>query len=65
MLLEVLYQGCHGRSFLSDSNIDTINRVALLIEALLIDDSINGNGCLTCLAVTNDKLTLTTTNRNH
>ena len=65
MLLEVLYQCSNGRGFLTDSYINTIYRLTSLIETLLIDNGVYCYGSLTRLTVTDDKLTLTTTNRNH
>ena len=64
-LLEVLNESRYRRSLLTDGNIDTIYRLSCLIERLLVDDSINSDSRLTCLTVTDDKLTLTTTDRNH
>ena len=65
MLLQVFYQCSYGRSLLTNSNIDTVNRISCLIEALLVDDGINGDSSLTCLAVADNQLTLSTTDRNH
>ena len=65
MLLQIRYEGSHCRSLLSYGNINTVYRFACIIETLLINDSINCNGGLSGLTVTDDKLTLTTTNRNH
>ena len=65
MLLEVLYQCSNGRCFLTDSYIDTIYWLASLIEALLVDDGIHCDGSFTGLTVTDDQLTLSTTDRNH
>ena len=45
---------------LADRNIDTLNA-----GALLIDDGIDSHGGLTGLAVTNNQLALTTTDRHH
>ena len=65
MLLQVLYQCSYSRSFLADGYIDTIYRLACLIETLLVDDGIHCDGSLTGLTVTDDQLTLSTTDRNH
>ena len=65
MFLKILYQCCNGRSFLTDGYIDTIYWLACLVEALLIDDGIHCDGSLTGLTVTDDQLTLSTTDRNH
>ena len=65
MLLEVLYQCCNSRCFLTDSYINTIYRLTSLIETLLIDNGVYCDGSLTGLTVTDDQLTLSTTDRNH
>ena len=65
MLLQRLHKVCHSTGLLADSDIDTVYGLACLIETLLVDDGVNGYSRLTCLAVTDDKLTLTTTNGNH
>ena len=65
MLLEVFHKSGNSRSLLSDGYIYTIHWFSSLIEALLIDDGINGDSSLTCLPVTNDKLTLSSSDRNH
>ena len=65
MLLEVSHKGCHGGSLLADGHINTIHRLACLIETLLVDDGIDGNGGLTRLAVTDNQLTLSAADGNH
>ena len=65
MLLQRLNKVGNCTCLLSDSDIDTVNGLACLIETLLIDDGIHSNSGLTSLAVTNDQLTLSATNRNH
>ena len=55
----------NSRSFLSDSNIYTKYRFAFFVKFFLVDDSIDRNSSFTCLTVTDDQLTLTTTDRNH
>ena len=65
MLLEVLDKGGNGRSLLADGHVDTVNGLACLVETLLIDDCVDGDGCLTSLTVADDKLTLSATDRNH
>ena len=52
MLLERAHKGSNGTGLLADGYIDTIDRLACLIETLLVDDGINGDGGLTCLTVT-------------
>ena len=65
MLLEILDKGGNGRCLLSDCHIDAIHGFACFVEALLIDDSIDGDGGLTSLAVADDKLALSASDRNH
>ncbi len=65
MIFKGLHQCRNSRSFLTDGYIDAIHWFTSLIEILLVDDGIHGNGSLTSLSVTNDKLTLTSSNRNH
>ena len=60
IVLQCLYNICHSRGFLSDSHIDTKN-----ILVFLIQNGINGNGRFTGLTVSNNQLTLTSSNRNH
>ena len=53
-----------GRSLLSNSNIDAeqlLLGISGIIEPLLIDDGINGDSSLASLSVSNDQLTLATT----
>ena len=50
----------YGRLLLTDRNVDTNN-----VLALLIDDGIRGDNRFTCLTVADDKLTLTSADRNH
>ena len=57
---KILYQRCYCWTFLSDCDIDTEN-----IFSLLVNDRICCNGCLSCLTVADDQLTLSTTDRNH
>ena len=65
VLLEVLDKSGNGRSLLADGYIDTVYGLASLVETLLIDDCIDSDGSLTCLTVADDKLTLSTSDRNH
>ena len=65
MLLKCRHEGGNGRSFLADGHIDTIDRLACLIETLLVDNRINGDGGLTRLTVTNDQLTLSASDGDH
>jgi hypothetical protein len=54
-------------SLLTDSDVDAVKLLGVLsigvIEGgLLVDDGINGDGSLSSLSVTNDELSLATTN---
>ena len=60
MLFQFAYYVSNRRRFLTDCNINTDNACTFLVN-----NSIQCYGCFTCLAVTNDQLTLTATNRNH
>jgi hypothetical protein len=55
-----------GGSLLADSDVDAIKLLGILsigvVEGgLLVDDGIDGDGSLSSLSVTNDKLSLATT----
>merc|ERR1712020_456842 len=55
----------HGGPLLSHGNVDAVQHLLLvsgLVESLLVDDGVNGDGGLTSLTVSNDQLTLTTAN---
>ena len=65
VLLQVSHQSGHRRSLLADGNIDTIYRFSCIIETLLVDDGVHGNGRLTGLAVADDQLTLSASDGNH
>merc|ERR1739847_212795 len=55
----------HGGSLLSHSNVDAVQHgllVSGLVESLLVDDGVNGDSSLASLTVSNDQLTLATTN---
>ena len=43
--------------FLAHSNVDTLNA-----GAFLVDDGIDGDGCLSCLSISDDQLSLSSTN---
>merc|ERR1740131_170858 len=54
-----------GGSLLADGNVDTVQLglgVITLVESLLVDDGVNGDGGFASLSVTNDQLTLSTAN---
>ena len=59
MLFEFLNDLCNSRLFLTDRHIDTCN-----ILAFLIDNRIDRNSCFTGLSVTDNQLSLTSTDRN-
>merc|ERR1719209_2532464 len=62
---EPLHNLGNSGPLLADSNVDTVELllgVIGLVESLLVDDGVNGNGSLASLPVTNDQLTLATAN---
>src|SRR5574344_1032610 len=65
LLLEYLNDGRYRGGFLANRNVNTIDRVASFVVGTLIDDRIDGDGRLSCLAVTNNQLALATANGNH
>ena len=65
LLTQGLHERSYGRALLADGYVDAIYGIACFVVILLVDDGIDGDGRLTCLAVTNDKLTLATSDRNH
>src|SRR4051794_9416582 len=58
--LEVVDDLRHRRRFLADADVD-----ALHPQTLLVDDRVDGDGGLARLAVADDELALTTTDRGH
>ena len=65
LLLQCLDQRCNSRSFLTNSNINTIHRIPCFISRALVDNRIYSNGSLSRLTVSDNQLTLSTANRNH
>ena len=68
VLLKRLDELSNGGTLLADGDVDTVELLLLLIAlvpALLVEDGVDGDGGLTSLTVTDDKLTLATTNGNH
>ena len=68
VLLKGLDELSNGGTLLTDSNVDTVELLALVgsvVPTLLVQHGIKGDSGLTSLTVTNDQLTLTTANRNH
>merc|ERR1719464_1485787 len=62
---ETLYNLGDGGSLLADSNVDTVQLglgIISLVESLLVDYCVDGDGGFASLSVTNDELTLSTTN---
>ncbi len=65
LLLKVLHQVGNRRALLSASHINAVYRVTGVVEILLVDDSIDGDGGLARLTVAYDKLTLAPSDGNH
>merc|ERR1719391_1671251 len=62
---EPLYNLGDGGPLLANSNVDTVQLllgIVSLVESLLVDDGVDGDGGLASLSVTNDQLTLATAN---
>lgn len=69
VVLEGLHDVGDGRSLLTDSNVDAVEslgviRAGIVESSFLVDDGIDGDGSLSSLSVTNDQLSLTSSNRN-
>ena len=67
VLLEGLDKLGDGRSLLADGDVDTVKLLLLVgtvVPLLLVKNGVDGNGGLSGLTVTDDKLTLTTSDRN-
>jgi len=65
ILTERIYDRSHGRTFLTDSHINTVHRVTCQKVIALIDNRINRNGSFSCLTVADNQLTLSASDRNH
>lgn len=68
VLLEGLDKLSDGGSLLADGNVDTVELLGLVgsvVPSLLVQDGIEGNSSLSGLTVTNDQLTLTTSDGHH
>lgn len=66
MILENLHDVGDGGSLLADGDVDAVKLLGVLsvgvVEGgLLVDDGIDGDGSLSSLSVTNDELSLATT----
>mmetsp|Transcript_34403 Transcript_34403/g.111957 ORF Transcript_34403/g.111957 Transcript_34403/m.111957 type:complete len:320 (+) Transcript_34403:990-1949(+) len=58
---------CHSGTLLADGNVEAIQVVLLIrriIDGLLVEDRVDGNGSLACLTITDNELSLTTANRD-
>mmetsp|Transcript_41067 Transcript_41067/g.105978 ORF Transcript_41067/g.105978 Transcript_41067/m.105978 type:complete len:305 (-) Transcript_41067:70-984(-) len=58
---------CHSGALLADGNVEAIEVVLLIrriVDGLLVEDRVDGNGSLACLTITDDELSLTTANRD-
>ena len=65
VLLKGLDELSDGGSFLTNSDVDTVKLLALVgtvVPLLLVEDGVDGNGRFTGLTITNDKLSLSSTN---
>jgi len=68
VLLKGLDELSDGRTLLTDGNVHTVKLLDLIgssVPLLLVQDGVKGDGSLSGLTVTNDKLTLSTTNGHH
>jgi hypothetical protein len=65
VLLEGLDELSDSRSLKTDSDVDTVELLLLVgsvVPLLLVEDGVNGNGGFTSLSITNDELSLSSTN---
>ena len=68
VFLEGLHELSNSRTFLTNGNVDAVQLlhfVLAIVPPLLVKDGVDGDGGLSGLTVTNDQLTLTTTNGDH
>ena len=68
VLLEGLDELSDSRTLLTDGNVNTVQLLLLILAVvppLLVENGVDRDGSLSSLTVTDDQLTLTTTNRNH
>jgi hypothetical protein len=68
VFLEGLDELGDGRTLLADSDVDTVKLLLLVgtaVPTLLVEHGIESDGSLSGLTITNDQLTLATTNGNH
>ena len=69
MIFKDLHNVGDGGSLLADSDVDAVKLLGVLgvgvVEGgLLVDDGIDGDGSLSSLSVTDNELSLATTNRD-
>ena len=65
VLFQRVHEVGHGGAFLPDGHVDAVNRVAVLVVFLLVDDGVDGDGGLARLAVADDELTLAAPDGDH
>lgn len=68
VLLKGLDELGDGRTLLTDGNVDTVELLGLVgarVPLLLVEHGVEGDGSLTGLTITDDQLTLTTSDGHH
>lgn len=68
VLLKSLHELSDGRTLLANGNVDTVELLLLIltvVPALLVEDSVDRDGGLSGLTITDDKLTLATSDGHH
>ena len=68
VLLQSLYELGDGGSLLSDGDVDAVELggfVLSVVPSLLVEDGVDGDGGLSGLSITDDELSLSTTDGNH
>jgi hypothetical protein len=69
VLLEGLDELGNGGTLLADGDVDTVELLGVVtgsvVPTLLVKHGVKGDGSLTSLTITNDQLTLTTSDRHH
>merc|ERR1711966_322243 len=62
-IFELLHDLGNGGALLANSDVDAVECLGIssLVHWLLVDDGVNGYSSLACLTVTNNKLTLAST----
>ena len=63
--LKLSYNLCYRRCFLPNGNINTIDRFIRFVSRFLIDDGVHRNSGFSCLPITDNQFSLSTSNRNH